>query len=92
MINRQASHPIILHASPLTDKRIIQSPDQIVALHAALGRGLKRQTRKQSEIESALGKRKDWFRNFQSSEGKTLIPKEVDALARITKDWELPEP
>lgn len=70
--------------------KIIQAPDQISALHDALSKRLNRRAKKQ-ETETAFNKRRDWFRNFASRGGERLNGKGADALARITKDWELSE-
>lgn len=69
--------------------KIIRSPDQIVALHAALGERLQRRTGKKSDLESAIKQRQNWFGSFRSSDNEPLRPKAVDALARITRDWGL---
>lgn len=71
--------------------KIIQSPDQIAALHTALGKRLQRRTGKDADTESALKKRQSWFRTFRSIDGQALRPEGADALACITKDWELCE-
>lgn len=69
-------------------QRIIQRPDQIVALHEAFSKKLKRKSKKPNS-ELALNECENWFRNFSSIKGEKLKSTTASALARLTKNWGL---
>lgn len=66
-------------------KQISESDNQLLSLHQALVRKLK----KPSKGDTSISERQTWFSNFISHEGKRLPDKEVKDLASITKHWAL---
>lgn len=69
-------------------QKIIQRPDQILALHEAFRKKLKRKS-KSLDSDLALNERENWFQRFSSVKGEKLKPTAASALARITRNWGL---
>nr|XP_001393299.2 hypothetical protein ANI_1_2598074 [Aspergillus niger CBS 513.88] len=66
-------------------KQISASKNQLLSLHRALVKNLK----KPSKSDPSISERRTWFSNFISCSGNKLSQNEVEDLTAITKHWAL---
>ncbi|PYH41001.1 uncharacterized protein BP01DRAFT_377375 [Aspergillus saccharolyticus JOP 1030-1] len=66
-------------------KQISESDNQLLSLHRALVKRLRRR----SKPYTSISERQTWFSNFVSRKGERLSVDEAEALASLTKNWAL---